>query len=112
MAVDSLPKYPRKVLTTLVTREITNSLEQLNETMAAATTIESTESYINADKDYQSALSKELYRCQNLIDRFQMYIINHKNQLVMLKSKHTSIYLTEIKMHTAKLNQIVTKLEQ
>lgn len=106
-----LSKPPLKVLNSATAKEVLDNLEQLNEAMAAATELESTDAYINAGEEYQILLSRELYTCQNLIDRFQMHLINKKSYSAMLESEDTSIYLSEVKAHTIKLNTIAAELE-
>lgn len=108
MVVQNLSRSP--VSTTA--SKVNNLLEQLNEAMAVATALESTDAYLNAGEKYQSLLSKELYRCQNLIDRFQIHLINQKDHGAVVDSSKTSIYLREIKTHTIKLNVIVAKLKK
>lgn len=89
-----------------------NALNELNDEMASATLFESSSDFFKANNTVRQNFVNEIYVCQDLINRFEMFQLNENQQFFVVKYNSAEIYLNELKINRyllAKYQQLVEK---
>lgn len=89
--------------------ELGKAIDDLNQEMAEATELESTDRFLTSSMLIRQNLVNELYLSQDLINRVQIYQVSCENSCGVIGS--TKIYIHEMKKYSRHLGVLINAMK-